>query len=196
MSDECYRLLESVNISEDMPFRKWALKNSPDKGGDVSRFQEVSRCNDMIYKNPMFSTSLPEMKQVLAIEDVKKETPVFSSSFFERPSFQFPSFNCPPGKTYRRGYVNRYGTEVGETCASPSRRRKSRSRRRKSVSRRVKRCSSGKSRRRGYYSRSGKRVKSICARKPLKCSPRKTRRRSYTRKNGTKVRSSCVRRRR
>ena len=66
MSDECYRLLESVNISEEMPFKRWAVRNSPDKGGDTGKFQEVSRCNDMIYKNPMLSSSLPEMKQVLA----------------------------------------------------------------------------------------------------------------------------------
>ena len=47
--EKCFDELESKNINSKKDFRKWSLKNHPDKGGDVEIFQIISSCNDDFY---------------------------------------------------------------------------------------------------------------------------------------------------
>jgi len=46
--DDCKTILRENKISNARGFRKWALKNHPDKGGDTVKFQFVSGCFDEI----------------------------------------------------------------------------------------------------------------------------------------------------
>jgi len=43
---ECKKILKNNDITSLKDFRKWALKNHPDKGGDSEIFAIVSGCND------------------------------------------------------------------------------------------------------------------------------------------------------
>jgi len=43
---QCKEFLFEKNISNKKDFLEWALKNHPDKGGDVKVFDEISSCND------------------------------------------------------------------------------------------------------------------------------------------------------
>ena len=43
---DCKKILQNHNIQSLKDFRKWALKNHPDKGGDTDTFGLVSGCND------------------------------------------------------------------------------------------------------------------------------------------------------
>ena len=43
---ECKKILKNNDIKSLKDFRKWALKNHPDKGGDSELFKTVSSCND------------------------------------------------------------------------------------------------------------------------------------------------------
>ena len=43
---ECKKILKNNDITNLKDFRKWALKNHPDKGGDSEIFGIVSGCND------------------------------------------------------------------------------------------------------------------------------------------------------
>lgn len=45
-ADPCDKLLSGGNIVDKSSFRKWALENHPDKGGDQAKFQEMSDCYD------------------------------------------------------------------------------------------------------------------------------------------------------
>jgi len=44
LPDPCIALLESLGIKTESDFRKWALENHPDKGGDEETFKRVSGC--------------------------------------------------------------------------------------------------------------------------------------------------------
>ena len=50
---ECDRILCKQGIKTNKDFRKWSIKNHPDKGGDQALFQEVSNCRDEIIKRGM-----------------------------------------------------------------------------------------------------------------------------------------------
>jgi len=46
LCSECKKILKNNDITSLKEFRKWALKNHPDKGGDEETFGIVSGCND------------------------------------------------------------------------------------------------------------------------------------------------------
>lgn len=50
---ECYRVLESLNppVRSLRDWRRWVVKNHPDKGGDTQVFQNASNCFDRLYKS-------------------------------------------------------------------------------------------------------------------------------------------------
>lgn len=45
-----YRLNESEKKMLSSNFRRWSLRNHPDKGGDVERYKTMNACIDMIAK--------------------------------------------------------------------------------------------------------------------------------------------------
>lgn len=48
--ENCPELLRRLGILSVRDFKKWALKNHPDKGGDETLFKEVSNCVDELLK--------------------------------------------------------------------------------------------------------------------------------------------------
>ena len=48
---ECKRILLKNNIKVLKDFLRWSLNNHPDKGGEISIFQEVSNCVDKFFKD-------------------------------------------------------------------------------------------------------------------------------------------------
>jgi hypothetical protein len=217
---ECPDMLNSEGIMDEKAFKKWSLKNHPDKFPGLSieelmpkqeKFGKISSCVDTIYKSDKCKKNtaiIPVLPRQPVVETKITDLAIFSrpqverkvSHIFGKPLSPFrsvsPPLFCPPNKIYRSGYIRSNGTRISPVCAkkkSKRRRTKKRSSKRRTKRRR---CSKGKTRRRSYLRSSGKRVKSSCVKKPLKCSPRKTRRRSYTTKKGTHVKASCVRRRR
>ena len=44
----CSDTLKEAGIATRKDFRTWAVKNHPDKGGDTTKFQEVSNCADQL----------------------------------------------------------------------------------------------------------------------------------------------------
>ena len=212
---ECPDMLNSEGIMDEKAFKKWSLKNHPDKFPGLSieellpkqeKFGKISSCVDTVYKSDKCKKNtaiVPLFPREPVVETKITDLAIFSrpqverkvSHIFGRPLSPFrsvsPPLFCPPNKIYRSGYIRSNGTRISPVCAK----KKSKRRTKKRSSKR-RRCSKGKTRRRSYLRSSGKRVKSSCVKKPLKCSPRKTRRRSYTTKKGTHVKASCVRRRR
>ena len=227
----CPDKLTKEGITDSKGFKRWSLKNHPDKFKDLSDdeqknkiqlFQDISNCNDVLYKSEGKCDKLDEIYQNYLRKKAKKEPvvtkmepkmdyrgdliiPKMESMDFKVTDFALPSENI---LTYiekttspslfcpsNRIYRSGYTTKYG-TDVEPVCAKKSRKRTKSKKRRRTKRCSKGKTRRRSYRRMSGKRVKTTCVKKPLKCSPRKTRRRSYTTKKGTHVKASCVRRRR
>ena len=282
----CQDLLDKEGIVSQNVFRKWSLKNHPDKGGNYDIFQNVSSCNDMInkegfckpssstvpsqpeqfpsepfqfpfpsapltitdrdlslsvYTPPQLMQSTPkkpsgwpksedwplpigvyivrvaemdppiyELSNGRKVQAIREEpfTSYLSRAIREEPFTSYSSrareepftsyssrdnsrIDCPPGTNFRSGYINKYGTLVSGVCyKQPVKHRSPRKRKNKP------RCGSGRVRRKGYRTPSGKRVKTKCVKKPIKCSPRKVRRRSFVNKNNTKVKSTCVERRR
>ena len=49
--DKCLNELENQNIQNKKDFHRWSLKNHPDKGGSLEKYQEISNCNDIFYGN-------------------------------------------------------------------------------------------------------------------------------------------------
>jgi hypothetical protein len=143
------------------------------------------------------SRPLPFLSQLMNRREKSMETPILDRLMISSEPVT-KMLECGPRKVFRSGYTRANGTVVGETCAKKSRRRKTKSGRRRRVSggrrRKTKSKSCGRNsvRRRGYTRASGKRVKSTCAKKPLKCSPKQSRRRAHVRSNGKKVKSTCV----
>lgn len=45
----CRKRLNDEGIEDKGSFRKWALKNHPDRGGDTAKFQEISDCMDAVF---------------------------------------------------------------------------------------------------------------------------------------------------
>ena len=45
---DCDTLLKEKGITDNRSFKKWALRNHPDKGGNTSTFQSVSTCKDSL----------------------------------------------------------------------------------------------------------------------------------------------------
>lgn len=45
----CIRLLIKEGIYNHRDFKKWSLRNHPDKGGDLNRYQTINECNTRIY---------------------------------------------------------------------------------------------------------------------------------------------------
>lgn len=143
--------------------------------------------------------TLPFLSQLMSKREKSMETPLLDRLMISSEPVS-NMLECGPRKVFRSGYTRANGTTVGETCAKKRRKSKSVGRRPKSKSRgrrrktKSKSCGRGQVRRRGYTRVSGKRVRSVCAKKPLKCSPRQSRRRAHVRGNGTKVKSTCVKR--
>lgn len=46
---ECRKALDSAGIKSRSDFRKWSLQNHPDRGGDTTKFQEMSACVDTAF---------------------------------------------------------------------------------------------------------------------------------------------------
>jgi len=67
----CKELLKKEGINNTSDFRKWALKNHPDKGGSVKKFQEVSGCKDEIKVKP----SSPVKPGKTAVKTPAKNSP-------------------------------------------------------------------------------------------------------------------------
>jgi hypothetical protein len=47
--DKCGKSLASAGITSRSDFRKWSLQNHPDRGGDTTKFQEISACVDTVF---------------------------------------------------------------------------------------------------------------------------------------------------
>lgn len=47
--ESCKKRLKDEGIQDKGSFRKWALTNHPDKGGDVAKFQEINDCMDVVF---------------------------------------------------------------------------------------------------------------------------------------------------
>ena len=84
--DNCVKLFSDENIDDTKSFRKWAVKNHPDKGGDSTKFASISNCNDLFFKDK----TCDETK----IRTVKSPT---SSRASSRPSI-IPSSPRPSSK--------------------------------------------------------------------------------------------------
>ena len=48
---KCKKILNNHNIKSSKDFRKWSLKNHPDKGGDEEIFKIVSTCYSEYFGN-------------------------------------------------------------------------------------------------------------------------------------------------
>ena len=47
--DYCKTTLQNEKIDNRKDFLKWAVKNHPDKGGALDKFEKVSKCNDTYF---------------------------------------------------------------------------------------------------------------------------------------------------
>ena len=224
--DECPGMLSVEGILDEKSFKKWSLKNHPDKFPGLNldelslkqnKYGKISSCIDTIYKYDKCKKSeiIPKTieRKVTDLEmfrpkvtDLEMFRPKVTDLKIFRPKVEMKVSHIL-GRTLSpfrsvsplfcpTSKVFRSGYTTRKGVRVSPVCAKKKSKRR--TARRTKRrsCSKSKSLRRGYLRSNGKRVKSSCVKKPLKCSRGKSRRRSYTTKRGARVKSSCVRRRR
>jgi hypothetical protein len=61
--ENCVELFDDLNIYSHRDFKKWALKNHPDKGGSLGKFQIVSNCEDF-FKEGLINRPKPSPKSL------------------------------------------------------------------------------------------------------------------------------------
>ena len=208
--NECPGMLSSEGIMDEKSFKRWSLKNHPDKFPGLTpeefmpkqeKFGKISSCVDSIYKSDKCKNReaiVPSLTRQPVVE-----TKVTDLSIFRRPQVEtkvtdLSIFRRPQVETkvtdlsiFRRPQVERKVSHIFGRPLSPFR----------SVSPLF--CPSNTTYRSGYTRSSGTRVSPVCAKKKSKkrtkrrtkrrrCSKDKTRRRSYLRSSGKRVKSSCV----
>ncbi len=75
--DTCKESLDQAGIAGKNMFKYWALRNHPDKGGDMHKFQSMSDCNDKWYgKQPVchFQSPVPPRKHSPTSKPKKRST--------------------------------------------------------------------------------------------------------------------------
>lgn len=71
MLSECEKLLAEHGITDAKSWRRWALKNHPDKGGDSALFAEVSNCVDRHIKGSGIGSRIRQLLGLLKKANVK-----------------------------------------------------------------------------------------------------------------------------
>jgi hypothetical protein len=64
--EKCVELFDDLDIYSHKDFKKWALKNHPDKGGSVDKFQIVSSCEDF-FKEGLINRPRPSPKSLFKL---------------------------------------------------------------------------------------------------------------------------------
>ena len=195
---ECPDMLNSEGIMDEKAFKKWSLKNHPDKFPGLSieellpkqeKFGKISSCVDTVYKSDKCKKNTA-IVPLLPREPVV-ETKITDLAIFSRPQVERKVTDIP---IFRRPQVERKVSHIFGKPLSPFR----------SVSPPLF-CPPNKIYRSGYIRSNGTRISPVCAKKKSKrrrtkkrsskrrrCSKGKTRRRSYLRSSGKRVKSSCV----
>ena len=195
---ECPDMLNSEGIMDEKAFKKWSLKNHPDKFPGLSKeelfpkqekFGKISSCVDTIYKSD-------KCKKNTAIVPSLSRQPVAETKITDLAIFRRPQVDIP---IFRRPQVERKVSHIFGKPLSPFR----------SVSPPLF-CPPNKIYRSGYTRSNGMRISPVCAKKKSKskskskrrtkkrssrrrrCSKGKARRRSYLRSSGKRVKSTCV----
>ena len=90
---ECAEILNDNNIKTLNEFRKWSLKNHPDKGGDMDFFGKVSGCADEYFKQK-------NCEEILLTNPVNKNKFKQQTNYSE-PS-EIPRYTGPPRYTSKK----------------------------------------------------------------------------------------------
>jgi len=142
--NSCSKILKKHNVTSLSDFRKWSVKNHPDKGGDENLYKEVNNCNDLFFKNKTCDWEYYRNNSPVSARSYyySQESPFYSSSSYMPSSRSSSKSSRSPKRKYKPCGPHQYRDPNTKRCRNKNKQKRSSTTRKTPTSPKRKPCRS------------------------------------------------------